>query len=362
MSRKDQTQRSGKKIPVQEGERLFVGVDVHKKSFHVAVWSQDRECIVTVWCQPSQGKLLADRLDSFRDQVVRLSYETGPTGFGLARELQERGYAVAVVSPAHTRRPAVQRAKTDSLDCRQLARDGADNQLHAVYIPTVEEEQDRQSVRLREQRRDRCKEIKMQIKSFLLYHGIAEPPGLGQWSGRAVKRLRSLALSERLRQCLDLLLDDLARGQAALKEATEAVKALSASPRFQETTGLGVTVPGIAEVTAMGVQTERLAPERFERAATVSGYQGFAPEGKGSGGTVRYGGLMKTGNPRLRTLLLEAAWNWVRCDPAARKRFRRLAARRRTKQKAIVAMARRLGIILWRMLTRKEPYRGAAAA
>jgi len=362
MSRKTRTPRKDKRISAEDGERIFVGVDVHKKSFHVAVWSQDRERFVTVWSQPSQGQGLADRLDPIRSAVVRVFYETGPTGFGLARELRERGYEVEVVSPAHTKRPAVRQAKTDGRDCRELARQGAKNELHPVYLPTIEEEKDRQLVRLREQRRDRCKGIKMQIKSFLLYHGIREPPGLKTWSAKAINQLRGLTLSDRLRRCLDLMLDDLGRAEEALKEVTREVKALSAAPQFKEGTALCVTVPGIAEVTAMGIQTEMLAPQRFHRAADVSSYQGVVPGIRASGETIRLQGLMKTGNPRLRTILVEAAWNWVRYDPGARKRYRRLLARLRLKQKAIVAMARRLGIILWRMLTRKEPYRGAAAA
>lgn len=362
MSRKTRTPGNAKRISVEEGERIYVGVDVHKKSYHVALWSRDRECLVTVWSQPSQGQVLADRLDPIRSAVVRVFYEAGPTGFGLARDLRERGYEVEVVSPAHTKRPAVRQAKTDSLDCRELARQGAKSELHPVYVPTIEEEQDRQLVRLRQQRRDRCKEIKMQIKSLLLYHGIAEPPGLKTWSAKAVKQLRGLRLSERLRRCLDLLLDDLERAEEALKEVTREVKALSAGPRFKEGTALCVTVPGIAEVTAMGIQTEMLAPGRFHRAADVSSYQGLAPGIRASGETVRLQGLMKTGNPRLKTILVEAAWCWVRYDAGARKLYHRLLGRLRLKQKAIVAMARRLGIILWRMLTRKEPYRGATAA
>jgi len=362
MPRKAQTKGKAKRIQLEEGERLSVGVDVHKKEYHVALWSHDRESFVTRWCQPSDNRALIKRLDSIRPHVVNVFYEAGPTGFGLARELRTAGYEVEVVSAAHTKRPAVREAKTDRLDCQELAIQGAKKMLHPIYVPTVEEERDRQLARVREQRLERVKTIKMQIKSLLLFQGIAEPAGLKNWSAKAVERLRGLELDATLRRSLDMLLDDLAWADKALKEATREVKALSASERFKEGTALLTTVPGIAEVTAMGVQTEMLAPERFKRAAEVSKYQGLAPGIRASGERVRQEGLMKTGNPRLKSTLVEAAWRWVRYDAGARTLFCRLLGRLRLKQKAIVAVARRLGIILWRMLTRKEPYRGASAA
>lgn len=357
MSKNTKNQPRGKAIPVKEDDRIYVGTDVHKRSNSVALVDKNTERIVSWWHQPPSAQALIDRLEPIRAHVVRISYEAGPTGFGLARKLRAAGYDVEVISPAHTPRAAVRTAKTDRIDCRNLARLSAKGDLHPVCIPTVEQEEDRQLVRLRGQRVDRLKELKVQVKSFLLFHGLEEPKGLNSWSAKSIRALRAMELSVRLRRCFDLQLDDLDRAIAAVKEIDAEIKALSATPAFEIGVKLCVTVPGVAVITAMIFMTEMFDPGRFHRATEVSSYQGLAPGVEGSGEKLRLLPLMKTGNPRLRTLLVEAAWNWVRYDPGARRRYHRLLARVRVPQKAIVAMARRLGIILWRMLTRNEPYR-----
>ena len=87
---------------------------------------------------------------------------------------------------------------------------------------------------------------------------------------------------------------------------------------------------------------------------------GLAPQVRQSGETRREGGLLKSGNARLRTVLVEAAWRWVRYDAAAANRYRRLVGNTGSGKKAIVAMARRLGVLLWRLSVRGEFYRSAA--
>lgn len=87
---------------------------------------------------------------------------------------------------------------------------------------------------------------------------------------------------------------------------------------------------------------------------------GLAPQVRQSGQTRHEGGLLKSGNARLRTVLVEAAWRWVRYDGAAASRYRRLVANTGSGKKAIVAMARRLGVLLWRLSVHGEPYRAVA--
>ena len=87
---------------------------------------------------------------------------------------------------------------------------------------------------------------------------------------------------------------------------------------------------------------------------------GLAPQVRQSGQTRREGGLLKSASGRLRTVLVEAAWRWVACDEAAKLVYRRLVGNTGSGQKAIVAMARRLGVLLWRLSVHGQPYRVAA--
>lgn len=113
----------------------------------------------------------------------------------------------------------------------------------------------------------------------------------------------------------------------------------------------------VGPVTAMTVRTETIAPRRFRDPRQVSAMQGLAPLVRSTGETRREGPLMKTGNTRLRTVLIEAAWRWVAGDPWARERFEQLVVNTGSRKKAVVAMARRLGIILWRINVTGEAYR-----
>jgi transposase len=113
-------------------------------------------------------------------------------------------------------------------------------------------------------------------------------------------------------------------------------------------------------LTAAAFRLELPEPERFGHEGQVARMAGLAPQVRQSGQTRREGGLLKSGNARLRTVLVEADWRWVRYDGAAAGRYRRLVANTGSGKKAIVAMARRLGVLLWRLSVHGEPYRAVA--
>ncbi len=113
-------------------------------------------------------------------------------------------------------------------------------------------------------------------------------------------------------------------------------------------------------ITAMTFKTELFAPERFTNERQVAQIAGLAPQVRQSGNTRHEVGLGRAGNIRLRTILVEAAWRWVRNDPRAQERYRRLIANSGNAKKAIVGMARKLSIILWCISTRQEGYKAVA--
>ena len=113
-------------------------------------------------------------------------------------------------------------------------------------------------------------------------------------------------------------------------------------------------------LTAAAFRLELPEPQRFDHEGQVARMAGLAPMVRQSGEARREGGLLKSGNARLRTVLVEAAWRWVRYDEAAASRYRHLVGNTGSGKKAIVAMARRLGVLLWRLSVHGEPYRPAA--
>src|SRR5690606_4242583 len=174
--------------------------------------------------------------------------------------------------------------------------------------------------------------------------------------------LRSLDLPAELRMCLDVLCDEEAHADQQVQRMTEAMQRLAARQRHKKKVRLMRTVPGVGPVTAMTFQTELIDPHRFDDGGQVAKMIGLTPGVRESGERRREGPLLKTGNWRLRTALVEAAWRWVNKDPTAKATFGRLVRNTGDVKKATVGMARRLAILLWRLVTREQPYRLRLAA
>ncbi len=336
----------------------FVGLDVHKRTIHAAVWLEGR--VAAGWVMPADTTRAVAMLAAHRDRITRVVYEAGPTGYGLARALAQAGLVVEVVAPGRSPRPAVREQKTDRLDAERLAEYAAKDLLVAVAVPTETQEVDRQLVRSREQVVRKRRRVKQQIKGLLLQHGIAEPPGLSRWSLVAVAALRFLALGPTLRLCLDVLLDQLGQIQAHVRRLEHALSELAATSRHAEAVALARTHPGVGPVVAMSYVLEVHRGGRFETSRQVASYLGLAPRVRQSGPMRRDGPIMRTGRASVRALLVEAAWRWRMHDPQARCLFARLMCNTGSAKKAIVGLARHLAINLWAMLTRREAYRPAA--
>lgn len=354
------TVKTNKQIQLMKSESVWIGLDVHKNSNHVALWSSQRDLIAT-WVTPSDPDTLCKQLSPLLPNTVRVVYEAGPTGYTLARKLTAAGFSTQVIAPSKVPRIPGKDAKSDRLDCRNLAKLASNQMLHPIHIPTGQEEADRQVLRLREQVLKKRRRIKQQIKSFLLLYSLKEPEGLAYWSKRAVNQLRTLDLGAELRFCLDMMLDELAQLEENLRRVTSKVRELSLSERYQQVVQLLCSVPGVGLLTAMIFSTELTNPGRFTHQRQVAKILGLAPRVSRSGESKREGRLMKSGNARVRTILVEAAWRWIRLDPAAKARFQQLLKNTGNPKKAITAMAHKLAIVLWRITVKQVLYNPVAA-
>ncbi len=341
------------------GETVHVGVDVHKATYHVAVLSGERGLLAT-WVQSAQAEVLVERLRPIHGRLAQAVFEAGPTGFSLVRRLRAAGLPAQVIATSKILAPVGREAKCDRLNCRRLALLSSKGLLNHVRVPTEQEEADRQVLRLREQLARKARSIRQQIKAFLLQHGLAEPAGLAYWAGRAIESLRRLELLPELRFCLDVMLDELEHNRSQLARVTKRLEQVAQAERHRGAAEVMRSVPGVGLVTAMTFRLELPEPGRFETEGQVARVTGLAPMVRQSGPTRREGGLLRSSSGRLRTALVEAAWMWIAHDEAARDRYRRLMANTGSAKKAIVGMARRLGILLWRLSCRGQPYRAAA--
>jgi len=351
MSKSNTKSAKSKGVLVTAADRVVVGLDVHKREIHAAVRMNGQE--VGTHVLPARPAAVEKFLAPYRAGLRHVVYEAGPTGYGLSRHLRSAGVPVDVIAPSKTPQAPGDAAKSDRLDCRGLARLAEAGLLRPVAVPTEEEEADRQVIRLRDQAADGRRRVRQRIKSFLLMHSLPEPRGLDYWSQEAVAALGTMEIKKgRLRFCLDLLLEELANADEMLAKIKHEMKQMAQEPRHAATFKALTDHVGVGQTTALAFEMEMYRPERFSNERQVSAMLGLAPRVRQSGDRRHEGPLLKAGRGRLRSLLVEAAWVWIQHDAEARKVYQRLVRNTGSTQKAIVGMARRLGLELWRSLVK----------
>lgn len=346
---------SRKQVRVSSRDRVFVGCDIHKKSLHVTVLVNKRIAQQTV--MPPTFHALNRLLDPLRPGLQEVAFEAGPTGYSLPRTLQKADYPALVCAPGKTPRAPNEDPKCDRRDGAKLAECAEKGDLKRIVIPTLQEEADRQVVRMREQTGKKLRRVQQQIKSFMLLHDLSPDTAAANWSKRFVTWLRETALNPQLRFCLDILLREYDFQREQMKSIESHMAQLGKTERHAEAIRLTMTHPGVGLVTATVFRGELYNPERFDGPKQVAAYVGLAPDVRDSGQTKGHRPLAPAGRAELRRLLVQAAWQWVRLDPRANAVFRRLVRNTGCAQKAIIGMARRLAINLWLMTIRQEAYR-----
>jgi transposase len=241
---------------------------------------------------------------------VRVAYEAGPTGYGLARELARRGVECLVAAPGKIPRAPGDRVKTDRRDAELLARLLLAGKLHPVRVPGDEEEALRDLVRAREAVRVDLMRARHRLSKLLLRHDIRFDDGAA-WTDRHRDWLASVTLDWPAAQATLLdargAIDALVHRRGALER--EIVALLPASP-WAVQIGRLRCLRGIDTLTSVGLCAEIGDFERFARAEQLMSYVGLVPSESTSGQQRRLGAITKTGSGHARRLLVEAAWHY----------------------------------------------------
>jgi transposase len=321
-----------------------LGLDVH--AAQITVCCQIDGSLPRPAHRRSQAELLA-LVESHlaRGEKVYACYEAGPCGYGLHRALSALGALNYVVAPQRWDLSG-HRVKTDKRDARQLCLRldqyvrGNTAAFSVVRVPTPEQEQRRAWCRQRGtllKERQRCE---LRGHGLALAQGVRVPAGWWQadeWAEFAP------ALPEWLRGHLARWRRHAVTLQEEIDEITPRLEALSA----------GLCVPkGLGALTATLLDSEILDWGRFTNRRQPGSYTGLCPSEDSSGESRRQGAVSKHGNPRVRHLLVEAAWRMLAYQPDYKPLHRvRAATGARARKRAIVAAARRLAVDLWRIHT-----------
>jgi len=167
---------------MEERSKFHVGLDVHKNSISVAVAEPGRGPARLIGkVMHDVNKLLKVLVKIGGAEQLHVVYEAGPTGFGLQRALNDRGYLCEIIAPSQIPMRPGNRVKTDGRDCLQLAECSRAGQLSAVWIPAAEDEAIRDLSRAREDAVNSRVQARHQLKGFLLRHDIRYS-GKTSWS------------------------------------------------------------------------------------------------------------------------------------------------------------------------------------
>ena len=306
---------------------------------------------------------------------VVLAYEAGRDGFWIARYLQAKGIEAQVMHP-----PSIpverrgRRVKTDRIDLDMLLRTllawlrGEPRVCSMVRIPSVTEEDMRRPERERERLVSERIALENRIENLLCLHGIV---GFKPRLKKATERLDELrcydggelppdAMDELKRIMLrhHVLSDQLKEIETARAQVATAAEPDRTVQQIQMLAGLF----GLGLATATGLARE-VFYRTFRDRKAIASFVGLTGTPFSSGGTEREQGISKNGNPRIRRLLMQLAWRWLRMQPDSALSCwfveRTAGAKGRIRKIMAVAVARKLLVALWRYVETGEVPAGA---
>jgi transposase len=332
------------------GNGTFVGLDVHARS------------VVAGLIDEATGEVRAVRAPHATDELVgwlgtlagpvRTTYEAGPTGYGLARALEDAGIDCLVAAPGRIPRASGERVKSDRRDAERLARLLRAGELVAVAVPTVADEGARDLVRAREDARADLMRARHRLSKMLLRYGRIYDRGA--WSGAHDVWLRAQRLDQPAAQATLVDYYDAAL-QARLRRdrLDAAIAELAERPDLAPLVGRLSCLRGVSTLTAVGLAVEIGDWHRLS-GATIGSYLGLTPSESQSGARHTRGSITKTGNSHVRRLLVEAAWHHRR----PQRRSRELERRRAGCRPEVRARAEAAGVRLHRRWVNLESRRG----
>jgi transposase len=294
-------------------ERTSLGLDVHARSVRAAAIDTATGEVIERRLSPDPSAVVGFVTElAFEHGPVLVTYEAGPTGYGLARALLAAGHPCQVAAPSKLLRPPGDRVKTDARDALLLARLARNGDIVAVTIPTVAQESARDLVRARDDARLTLMAARHRLSKLLLRHGHVYEADA--WTGRHdawLRRIRKdhLAMGGNgTLAAFDDAYDAAVHTLARRDRLDAAIAALAADSEFTPVTRRLACLRGISTTTGFALAVEIGDWHRLT-GATIGAYLGLVPSEHSSGGSRSQGGITKTGNSHARRLLIEAAWH-----------------------------------------------------
>ena len=287
-------------------ERTSVGLDVHARSVVGCGIDNDTGEVFRRRLTPDPVEILAwtDSLPA----PVKAVYESGPTGFGLARYLRSHGTPCLIAASSKLQRPTGDRVKTDASDALHLARLLRLGEIVEVTIPSVEQEAARDLVRAREDTRADLMRARHRVSKLLLRQGIVYNGGTA-WTATHEVWLRTHSFTTPGRQgAYDAALEAVLLTRDRRDRLDAQIEELAAVSEYADVVRRLCCLRGISTLTGFALAVEIGDWHRLT-GSSIGSYVGLVPSEYSSGASRKQGAITKTGNGHVRRLLVEAAWH-----------------------------------------------------
>lgn len=333
--------------------KRFFGLDVHKNIIVAAAVDAQQEVVFR------PRKITSDTFENWifkhltaEDEVV---IEAMSGAWAIHDLLVDRVARVVVAHPYHVKLIASSFVKTDKRDAIALARLLAANIIPEVWVPPAHVRNLRSLIYHRTSLVRRRAAAKNRLRGIYQQYRIIAPTGMAAFEPEYWENLEIPVIVKLRARHISEEIESLTR---KIKEVEETISQVSAQQPWVEEVPFLIQLSGIGLITAMTILSAIGEIGRFPSAKKLVGYAGLGARVYASGNTFKTGGITKQGRSELRYVMIEAARNAIKYSPFWRQKYEQLT-KRMDKQKAATALARKLLVVVWNVLTKREVDRSA---
>ena len=325
----------------------YAGIDVSLRSVNICVFDDDGGCVAESKLSSDVQEIIA-YLDELECDIDVVGLEAGTLAQYLTYGLQAAGFDVVCMEAQQVKAAlSAMRNKTDKHDARGIAQLLRSGWYRQVHIKSMESHHIRMLLTSRRTVLDKCIDIENEIRGLFKIFGIKLPPKL--WHGSFDTAVRDIIeADEKLSHALLPMLDarrELYKTFRVLENRTHRLA------RGDSVCELLMTAPGVGPITALTYKAGVDDPSRFKRSRTVAAHFGLTPRRQQSGEMDIEGRISKAGDAEVRRTLYVAANSVLTRSSrwSSLKTWGMKVKKNRGHKKAVVAVARKLAVILHRL-------------
>lgn len=338
----------------------YAGLDVSLRSTHLCVIDDDGELLAEGKTDSEVADIIAF-LHALDVDFLEVGLEAGTLTQYLTYGLQFAGYEVVCMEARQVKAAlSAMRNKTDKNDARGIAQLLRSGWYSRVHIKSIESHQVRALLASRKAVLTKCIDLEQEIRGLFKVFGIKLPARLGH--GSFDPKVRPLIEADKaLSQSLLPMLDARLVLYHTFRELENRVRNLAKEDPVCQ---LFMTAPGVGCITALTYQAGVDDPTRFKRSRTVPAHFGLTPRRFQSGETDFDGHISRAGDANVRSTLYVAANSMLTRSStwSPLKAWGMKVAKARGHKRAVIAVARKLAVILHRMWIDDTPFRWSAEA